>query len=89
MIIAPQNFLLGDPTRGTIHQVRIDVVNGSVTDALTFGTKQPTCSVDLSVTAPNLQTWVGEAFISKYPYEPDAQQVGDVGAGTDAASGGY
>jgi len=84
MIISPQNFLLGDPSRGTIHQTRINVVNGTVTDALTFGAKQPTCSIDLSVTAPNLQSFVGEVYTPKYPYVPDAQEVGNIGAGSGA-----
>ena len=82
MIISPSNFLNGDPSRGTIHQTRINVVNGTVTDALTFGAKQPSGSVDLSCTAPNLRSFIGEEYIRKYPYEPDAQQVGNLGAGT-------
>ena len=81
MIIAPQNYLLGDPSRGTIHQTRINFINGSVTDALTFGTKQPTCALDLSLTAPNLQSFVGEVYISKFPYHPDAQTIGNPGDG--------
>ena len=87
MIIAPQNYVLGDPSRSTIHQARINAVNGTVTNALTFGVKNPTCSVDLSTTDPNLSSFVAEVYISKYPYEPDAQQIGDVGAGTGAESG--
>ena len=87
MIIAPQNYLLGDPSRGTIHQTRINAINGSVTTALTFGAKQPTCSLDLSVTAPDLQSFVGEAYISKYPYSPDAQElVGNPGDGSVGGS---
>ena len=87
MIISPQNYVDGDPSRSTIHQARINVVNGSVTNALTFGANQPTCAVDLSTTAPNLQSFIGEVYISKYPYEPDAQEVGNLGAGTGAESG--
>ena len=81
MILTPQNYLLGDPSRGTIHQTRINAINGSVTDALSFGAKQPTCSLDLSVTAPNLKSFVGEVYIEKYPYEPDAQMLGNPGQG--------
>lgn len=84
MIIAPQNYLLGDPSRSTIHQTRINVINGSVTSALTFGAEQPTCALDLSVTARNLESFVGEVYTSKYPYLPDAQQIGNIGAGLDA-----
>ena len=62
MIIAPQNYLLGDPSRGPVHQTRINFINGSVTNAPTLGVKQPTCSLDLSLTAPNLQTFMGEAY---------------------------
>jgi primary-amine oxidase len=85
MIVAPQNYLLGDASRGTIHQARINFINGTVTDALTFGTKQPTCSLDMSVTAPNLETFVGEVYIEKYPYLPDAQMIGNPGAGLEGA----
>ncbi|KAL9609939.1 MAG: hypothetical protein Q9167_005335 [Letrouitia subvulpina] len=83
MIIAPQNYLLGDPSRSTIHQTRINFVKGAVTDALTFGTKQPTCALDLSVTKPNLETFVGEVYTSKYPYHPDAQMLGNPGEGLE------
>ena len=79
MVLAPQNFLDGDPSRRTIHQARINYVNGSVTDAVTFGTKQPTCSVPLSVTAPDLKDYKGEIYIDKFPYHPDAQQIGNPG----------
>ena len=81
MIMTPQNYLLGDPSRGTIHQTRINAIKGSVTDALTFGVKQPTCSLDLSLTAPNLQSFIGEVYIGKYPYHPDSQMIGNPGEG--------
>ena len=87
MIIAPQNYLLGDPSRGTIHQTRINVINGTVTDAVTFGVKPPTCSVDLSITNPNTQSFIGEIYFPKYPYHPDMQEIGNIGAGSSAASG--
>ena len=82
MVISPQNFNTGDESRRTIHGVRINAVNGSVTDSVTFGAKSPTCSLDLSVTAPNIQTWVGEVYTPKYPYHPDAQQIGNPGDGS-------
>lgn len=34
--------------------------------------------------APDLSNWVGEVYINKYPYVPDAQQVGSIGAGVEA-----
>ena len=88
MIIAPQNALYGDPSRSTIHQVRINAVNGSVTNALTFGVKQDNCSLDLSTTGPDLTDWTGEVYISKYPFHPDSQQVGNPGDATEGATPG-
>ena len=79
MIITPQNYLLGDPSRSTIHQARINYVNGTVTSALTFGAKPPMCEIDLSITAPNTKTFVGEVYIEKYPYHPDAAMIGNPG----------
>ncbi|KAI4098821.1 MAG: hypothetical protein L6R37_006275 [Teloschistes peruensis] len=81
MIIAPQNALVGDPSRSTIHQTRLNLVNGSVADALTFGSKQPTCSFDMGRTRPRLEEWTGEVYEVKYPYEPDAQMIANPGQG--------
>ena len=81
MLLAPQNYLVSDPSRRTIHQTRINFINGTVTNALTFGAKQPTCAVDLAVTAPNLQSYIGEVYFSKYPNHPDAQMLGNPGDG--------
>ena len=86
MIIAPQNAWYGDPSRSTIHQVRINAVNGSVTNAITFGANQDTCSLDLSVTKPDLTDWVGEIYTSKFPFTPDSQQIGNPGDGTEGAA---
>ena len=79
MIITPQNYLLGDPSRSTIHQARINYVNGTVTSALTFGAQQPTCEINLSITAPNTESFIGEVYINKYPYHPNAALIGDPG----------
>ena len=79
MIITPQNYLLGDPSRSTIHQARINYVNGTATSALTFGANPPTCEIDLSVTAPNTESFVGEVFINKFPYHPDVIMMGNPG----------
>lgn len=70
MLIAPQNYLPGDPSRQTIHQVRLNFLDANVTDQLTFGTKQPTCMLDTSSVAPELSSFVGEVLIPKYPYDP-------------------
>ncbi|KAL9111597.1 MAG: hypothetical protein Q9187_007909 [Circinaria calcarea] len=70
MLIAPQNYLPSDPSRQTIHQVRLNFLDANVTDQLTFGTKQPTCMLDTSSVAPELSSFVGEVLIPKYPYDP-------------------
>ena len=89
VILTPSNYNdNGDASRATIHQTRINVINGTVIDALTFGTRQPTCSLDLSVTSPNLQSFVGEVYVPKYPYHPDEVMVGDLGAGIGLGAGG-
>lgn len=84
MTISPQNYLLGDASRGTIHQTRVNVMDGAVTGALTFGVTQPTCSLDMSITAPNLQSFVGEVYIDKYIYFPGMKMIGDPGFGIQA-----
>ena len=90
MILAPQNYLPGDPSRGTIHQTRINSINGSVTEVTKFGSGAST-GTDTGGTgkgngycAPDLTNWVGEVYIAKYPYLPDAQLVGSIGAGVEA-----
>lgn len=70
MLIVPQNYLPSDPSRQTIHQVRLDFLNANVTDQFTFGTKQPTCMLDMSSVAPDLSSFIGEVKIAKYPYDP-------------------
>ena len=98
MILAPQNYLLGDPSRGTIHQTRINSINGSVTEVTKFGSGVGGVGGGNGNGAgtgdgqkegngycnPDLTTWVGEVYIAKYPYLPDAQLVGSIGAGVEA-----
>ena len=57
--------------------MRIDFLeNATVTDARTFGTKQPSCMLDMSTLSPDLHTFVGEIVIPKFPYDPvDSQQT--------------
>ncbi|EEU33975.1 uncharacterized protein NECHADRAFT_94780 [Fusarium vanettenii 77-13-4] len=71
MFIAPQNYFAGDVSRRTIHQARLSYNEHSiVTDAKTFGTKQPTCAYDMNKAAPDLSSFVGEIQIPKFPWNP-------------------
>ncbi|KAL6364234.1 hypothetical protein LRP88_02151 [Fusarium phalaenopsidis] len=71
MFIAPQNYFAGDVSRRTIHQARLSYNEHSiVTDAKTFGTKQPTCAFDMNKVAPDLSSFVGEIQIPKFPWNP-------------------
>ncbi|KAL9582819.1 MAG: hypothetical protein Q9212_003073 [Teloschistes hypoglaucus] len=81
IILAPQNALHGDPSRSTIHQTRLNLVNGTVAEAVTFGSKSPKCSFDLGRTRPRLEEWTAEVYEVKYPYEGDAQMIANPGLG--------
>jgi primary-amine oxidase len=75
LLIAPQNYLAGDASRNTIHQVRLDFDEKSkVIDHKTFGTKQPMCAYQMEWIAPNLDTFTGEVKIPKFPYNPSGSQ---------------
>lgn len=51
MIIEPQNYLEGDPSRATTQQIR--VVYGDSTTVKTFGAEPATCLVDpVGITVP-------------------------------------
>lgn len=86
MVITPQNYFTENPVQRTVHQTRVNYVNGSVTDALSFGVSPPTCQMDLSLAAPKTESFVGEVYISKFPYHPDAQMIGDP---ADAIAAGF
>ncbi|KAL3423197.1 copper amine oxidase [Phlyctema vagabunda] len=72
MIIAPLNYLTGDPSRQTVNQVRLDYgskSNGS--QVVDFGQGHPTCSVDVAAAQPDLEAYVGDVVIRKFPYDPN------------------
>ncbi|KAM0548794.1 hypothetical protein ACHAPJ_009791 [Fusarium lateritium] len=71
MIIAPQNYFVGDISRRTIHQVQLDYdENSTVTNLNMFGAKLPTCAFDMNKAAPDLSSFVGEIEIAKFPFNP-------------------
>ena len=75
MVIRPQNYLPRDPSRNTIHQVRVNFNSGVVTELETFGTVKPTCSFKISDTFFNVSSFQGEVIIPKYPYEPNEYYI--------------
>ena len=86
MMIIPQNYHEGNPAQRTIHQTRVDFINGTVTNTTSFGSTPPTCQYNLALTEPKTESFIGEVYISKYPYHPDASFVGDPG---DAIAPGF
>ena len=75
ILIAPQNYFSADQSRATIHQVRMNFdVNASITSTDIFGTKYPTCALDLKAVEPELDSFVGEVKIVKFPYDPIGSQ---------------
>ena len=82
LAIMPQNYLLSDPSRQTVHQVRLNFSpSGPAAMAMMFGAKQPTCAVDLGSAFPDLSTYSGEVIVPKFPYDPTAVSIVGPGAG--------
>ena len=69
--IMPLNYLLGDPSRQTVNQVRIDYNNGNVSAVETFGQKDQTCAVDFQPTEPSFWDYKGDVVVRKFPYSPN------------------
>jgi primary-amine oxidase len=69
--IAPQNYFYGDISRRTTNGVRLSVdANSIITERNVFGTQPPVCMYDMSMAAPNLDTFLGELMIPKFPWNP-------------------
>lgn len=71
----PLNYLLGDPSRQSVNQVRIDYGGGngsrvpSTVD--TFGQIDDSCTVNFEPIEPDLSEYVGDVVIRKFPYDPN------------------
>lgn len=64
----PLNYLLGDASRETVNQVRINYHNGSVAELATFGQHQPVCELDFAAVDPDLWSYHGDVVVRKFPY---------------------
>ncbi|KAF9886523.1 hypothetical protein FE257_011430 [Aspergillus nanangensis] len=67
----PLNYLLGDPSRETVNQVRIDYFNGSASDVVTFGQMQESCGLKLTPVEDELWGYQGDVVVRKFPYNPN------------------
>jgi primary-amine oxidase len=79
MLIIPQNYFDSNPSRATIHNVRVNFENGVTNKIDTFGAVVPQCQLDFSTVRANLSGYTGEIVIPKYPYDPSAAQVANPG----------
>lgn len=73
IIIMPQNYFdNGDQSRQTINGVRVSYDDGVVEEVDMFGTQEPSgCELDMSDAFPDLNTYIGDVVIRKFPYSPD------------------
>ncbi|KAI9729144.1 MAG: hypothetical protein M1834_007051 [Cirrosporium novae-zelandiae] len=69
--IMPLNYLLGDPSRETVNQVRINYNDGNVSKVIEFGQEKLTCEFDFGATEPDLYDYKGDVVIRKFPYDPN------------------
>lgn len=67
----PLNYLLSDPSRETVNQVRIDYENGNVSEVKTFGQRDQACAVDFEPSEPDLWDYKGDVVVRKFPYDPN------------------
>lgn len=79
MLIIPENYIDYNPSRATIHNVRVNFNNGVVNEIDTFGTVVPQCQLDFGSVFANLSGYTGEIVTPKFPYDPSAAQVANPG----------
>lgn len=68
----PVNYNMGDVSRRTRSQVRINYDGGNVSQVETFGQAQPSCGVDMAQESAELEEklwgYTGDVVIRKFPY---------------------
>lgn len=69
--IMPLNYLPRDPSRETVNQVRIQYAGGNTSQVIEFGQQEPTCSIDIESAQPDLEKYVGDVVVRKFPYDPN------------------
>jgi primary-amine oxidase len=69
--IMPLNYLNGSPSRETVNMVRVQYGGGNKSQVFEFGQGSPMCSVDVQSTVPDLESYVGDEVVRKFPYDPN------------------
>jgi len=69
----PLNYLLGDASRQTVNQVRINYHDGDVSEVNTFGQRADVCTLNTDIGDVNAQLWnyIGDVVVRKYPFDPN------------------
>ncbi|KAK2746498.1 hypothetical protein FQN57_003124 [Myotisia sp. PD_48] len=70
MAIVPQNYFLGQPSRATRQQVRVDYGRGTPAKVEKFGSHQAKCEFDMENAISNLTDYKGDIVVRKFPYAP-------------------
>ncbi|GAA5827592.1 hypothetical protein JCM11251_001748 [Rhodosporidiobolus azoricus] len=81
LVIAPHNYLLSDPSRQSVQQVRIDYNSSAqdiVSDVVAFGAQKASGLFNLTAIQPDYYSYVNIAEDRKLPYKknPGAYEVG-------------
>ncbi|KAM0789976.1 hypothetical protein ACM66B_005309 [Microbotryomycetes sp. NB124-2] len=73
MIFTPHNFLYGDPSRQTVHTLRLDYDSSAdfiVSNVETFGSHQPSGNFNLTAAQADYTQYKGDINVRKFPYDP-------------------
>lgn len=73
VMFEPVNFHLQNPSKQTVHAVRVSYDDGDIKDIETYGVKAPSCDYNLENVHPDLSTYRGDVVIRKFPYDPNVR----------------
>ncbi|CAD0050799.1 unnamed protein product [Aureobasidium pullulans] len=62
---------LGDPSRQTVNQVRIEYGGGNVSAVETFGQEQGSCALEYTPVEVDLWNYKGDVVVRKFPFDPN------------------
>jgi primary-amine oxidase len=51
--------------------VQVQYLDGNQNQIAEFGRGMPMCSVDVEAMVPDLETYVGDEVVRKFPYDPN------------------
>lgn len=67
----PLNYLMGDPSRQTTNQVRINYSHGNTTAVETSGQQSQSSMLDFTPAQVDLWDYHGDVVVRKFPYDPN------------------